>query len=260
MAGMLGPLNTSKALRRRMSPPSRRDVLLGTAFVLMGDAVSKASVLRGQLPWHPNAGSPPQHVTQSGWLFFTTDEAGAVEALADRIIPPDSNTPGGKEAGCAVYIDRQLIGPFGDSAGLYTRPPFIKGVPQQGSQSADPPAVVYRKSLAALDLHCRAQANKPFAQLPPDRQDQVLSGLESGSVQLEGTDGKSFFEMLLKNVREGFFADPIYGGNKDMCGWKMIGYPGAHYDYRDWVGRHNERYPHPPVSIAGRPEWTPKGT
>ena len=38
----------------------------------------------------------------------------------------------------------------------------------------------------------------------------------------------------------------------------MIGYPGARYDYRDWVGRHNERYPHPPVSFAGRPEWTPK--
>ena len=181
-----------------------------------------------------------------------------VEALADRIIPPDSSTPGGKEAGCAVYIDRQLIGPFGDSAGLYTRPPFIKGVPQQGPQSADPPAVVYRKSLAALDLYCRTQANKPFVKLAPDRQDQVLSGLESGAVALDGSDGKSFFEMLLKNVREGFFADPIYGGNKDMCGWKMIGYPGAHYDYRDWVGRHNERYPHPPVSIAGRPEWTPK--
>ena len=50
----------------------------------------------------------------------------------------------------------------------------------------------------------------------------------------------------------GFFADPIYGGNRDMCAWKMIGFPGARYDYRDWVGRHNERYPHPPVSIGGR--------
>jgi gluconate 2-dehydrogenase gamma chain len=31
----------------------------------------------------------------------------------------------------------------------------------------------------------------------------------------------------------------------------MIGFPGARYDYRDWVERHNERYPHPPISIAG---------
>ncbi len=243
-----------------MSPPNRRDVLLGTAFVFIREATSKAGVLRGQLPWHPNAGSPPQLVTRSGWFFFTEDEAAAVEALADRIIPSDPNTPGGREAGCAIYVDRQLIGPFGSSSGLYTRPPFVKGIPQQGPQSADPPAVTYRKSLAALDRYCRAQNGKPFAQLAAEQQDQLLAGLEAGSVQLEDADGKVFFEMLLKNVQEGFFADPIYGGNKDMCGWKMIGYPGAHYDYRDWVGRHNERYPHPPVSIAGRPEWTPKGT
>jgi gluconate 2-dehydrogenase gamma chain len=243
-----------------MSPPSRRDVLLGTAFVLMGDAASKAGVLRGQLPWSANAGSPPQPITESGWLFFNPDEAAAVEAIADRIIPPDASTPGGKEAGCAVYIDRQLIGPFGSSAGLYTSAPFVTGTPQQGAQSPDPPAVVYRKSLAALDRQCRAQTGKPFAQLSSEQQDPLLSGLESGSLQLEGANGKAFFEMLLKNMQEGFFADPIYGGNKDMCGWKMIGYPGAHYDYRDWVGRHNERYPHPPVSIAGRPEWTPKRT
>jgi gluconate 2-dehydrogenase gamma chain len=243
-----------------MSPPNRRDVLLGTAFVFLGDAIAKADVLRGQLPWHPNAGSPPQPAPRTGWLFFRADEAEVVEALADRLIPPDPQTPGGKDAGCAVYIDRQLLGPFGSSAGLYTQPPFAKGTPQQGSQSADPPAVTYRKALAALDRYCRAQGGKPFAQMPLDRQDQVLGGLEAGEVKLEAVDGKVFFEMLLKNVREGFFADPIYGGNKDMCGWKMIGYPGAHYDYRDWVGRHNERYPHPPVSIAGRPEWTPKGS
>ncbi len=241
-----------------MSPPTRRDLLLGTASILMGDWVAEAGVVHGGLPWHPNAGSPPQPVNRAGWLFFTADEAAAVEALADRIIPPDPNTPGGKEAGCAVYIDRQLTGSFGSSADLYTSPPFVTGLPQQGPQSADPPAVVYRKALAALDRYCRKKDGKVFARMAPERQDQVLGGLEDGSVSLGESNGKGFFEMLLKNVREGFFADPLYGGNKDMCGWKMIGYPGAHYDYRDWVGRHNERYPHPPVSIAGRPEWTPK--
>ena len=99
----------------------------------------------------------------------------------------------------------------------------------------DPPGRCLPQSAAALDRYCRAEGGKPFAQLPPERQDQLLSGLEAGTVQLEGADGKTFFETLLKNVQEGFFADPIYGGNKDMCGWKMIGYPGAHYDYRDWV-------------------------
>ncbi len=50
---------------------------------------------------------------------------------------------------------------------------------------------------------------------------------------------------------EGFFADPVYSGNRDMVGWKMIGHPGAKYDYLDWIERHNETYPHPPVSIYG---------
>ena len=56
----------------------------------------------------------------------------------------------------------------------------------------------------------------------------------------------------------GFFADPIYGGNRDMVAWKMIGYPGARYNYLDWVSRHNERFPLPPVSMTGRAEWTPE--
>jgi gluconate 2-dehydrogenase gamma chain len=66
--------------------------------------------------------------------------------------------------------------------------------------------------------------------------------------------------MLLKDVQEGFFADPLYGGNRDMAGWRMIGYPGAHYDYRDWVERHNEAVPLPTVSIFSHPDWSrPKG-
>ncbi len=84
-----------------------------------------------------------------------------------------------------------------------------------------------------------------------------MGGLEKGGIELEGVDGKSFFETLLKDVQEGFFADPLYGGNKDMCSWKIIGFPGARYDYRDWVLRHNERYPLPPVSIMGRVAWAP---
>jgi gluconate 2-dehydrogenase gamma chain len=102
------------------------------------------------------------------------------------------------------------------------------------------------------------QFDKPYIALSADEQDTLLKGLEDGSLALEGLDGKKFFADLVIDVQQGFFADPIYGGNRDMCSWKMIGYPGARYDYRDWIGRHNEVYPHPPVSIAGRAEWTPR--
>ena len=54
------------------------------------------------------------------WMFFTADEAATVEAAVDRLIPPDNRGHGVKDAGCAVFIDRQLAGPYGRSDGLDT--------------------------------------------------------------------------------------------------------------------------------------------
>jgi gluconate 2-dehydrogenase gamma chain len=241
----------------------RRDVLTGAALALVGGAAARAGVIKGELPWRPDAGSPPPRVEPGPWQFFTSEELPTIEALADRIIPSDPETPGGKDAGCVVFLDRQLAGAYGGAEGLYDRAPFIKGVEQQGPQSAKTPAQTYRAFLQALDQYCREGlgSGKPdgrhFAELAPEEQDEVLHRLEAGTVHLSGVDAKQFFTTLLKDMKNGFFADPIYGGNRDMCAWKMIGFPGARYDYRDWVGRHNERYPLPPVSIGGRADWTP---
>jgi gluconate 2-dehydrogenase gamma chain len=237
--------------------PHRRE-LLGSAALLF---IAGATGARAQwLPWRPEAGSPPRPFVEGPWVFFDPAEGAAVEALVDRLIPPDLDTPGGKGAGCAVFIDRQLAGPYGRRAGLYVSPPFIKGVPQQGSQDPDGPAVRYRKSLASLDAYCKQEKSGAFASLGDADKDAVIGGLESGAVKLDGVDGQAFFELLLRNTREGFFADPIYGGNRDMCSWRMIGYPGARYDYRDWVHRHNERYLRPPVSLEGRADWNARKT
>jgi gluconate 2-dehydrogenase gamma chain len=246
-------------MRVDMSRIRRRDLLAGSALVLLGQSAARGEALTHQLPWHPNAGEPQTPAVPGAWQFFTAAEGTMVEIIVDRLIPPDPQTPGGKDAGCAVFIDRQLAGPYGRSEGLYTMPPFVKGSKQQGPQSQLTPAQMYRTGLEALDRHSRAaNGGKAWVGLSADQQNDVLHGLESSALQLEGADGKTFFEALLKDAQEGFFADPLYGGNRDMCGWKMIGFPGARYDYRDWVNRHNERYPHPPVSIQGRPAWTPQ--
>ena len=182
-----------------------------------------------------------------------------MEAIADCIIPPDPQTPGGKDSGSAVFIDRQLAGPYGRQDGLYVRPPFMKGTKSQGHQSEKGPAQEYREGLAALDRACKAKFDgKAFADLSAQDKDAVLKGLESAEFKLDGADGKAFFDMAVKDVQMGFFADPIYGGNRDMVAWKMIGYPGSRYNYLDWVNRHNERFPLPPVSMTGRAEWTPQ--
>jgi gluconate 2-dehydrogenase gamma chain len=252
----------SKKLRvsaKSRSGVRRRELLITTAVTLFSATYARALVVKGSLPWEPNAGSPPPVVQPGPWVYFTPQEGAAIEALVDRLIPPDPQTPGGNDAGCAVFIDRQLAGPYGSAEGLYMRGPFAEGTPQQGDQSSLTPAARYRQALAALDKYCRSTyAGKSFTQIPDGEKDKLLSGLEKGQVQLDGASGQAFFELLLQNTREGFFADPVYGGNRNMVGWKMIGFPGARYDYRDWVERHNERYPLPPVGISGRPEWVPK--
>jgi gluconate 2-dehydrogenase gamma chain len=233
---------------------TRRDLLAGTALVLLHDSVARGGVIAGHLPWSPGALQPVEAPSTAGrWSFFTDAEAAMVGALADRIIPPDADTPGGREAGCAVYLDRQLAGAYGRSEGLYV----------QGPESPATPAKLYRSALAALENHCKSLPGAPsWVSLSAAQQDEILRHLEDGSLSLSAAgpapvDAKHFFETMMKDLQQGFFADPVYGGNRDMCAWKMIGFPGARYDYRDWVGRHNERYPHGPVSIMGSPDWNP---
>jgi gluconate 2-dehydrogenase gamma chain len=242
-----------------MSLLRRRD-LLATAAILLGAGSADARNLGGVKPWTAGAASPPEVVRPGPWRYFTPEEAAAVEAIADRLIPADDLSIGGREAGCGVFIDAQLAGDYGRATRLYMRPPFAIGTPMQGFQGPLTPAAQYRVALAALDAFCRAGfAGKNFAALAPEQQDKLLTGLETGQTKLDGADGRAFFELILQNTMEGFLADPIYGGNKGMAGWKMIGFPGARYDYREYIAKHNEPFPLPPVGIAGRPAWNPGG-
>jgi gluconate 2-dehydrogenase gamma chain len=240
--------------------PSRRLFLASAAaFFFVGPSLVRARTIAGSLPWQAGMAVPPVPVRPGPWLFFTADEAATIEAAVDRLIPPDNRAPGGKDAGCAVFIDRQLAGPYGRAEGLYASPPFMPGVATQGYQSPDSPAARYRSGLKELADYIKGNfAGKSFRDLAASDQDRVLEGLESGSIVLKDVKGAAFFALLLTNTQEGFFADPIYGGNRDMASWKMIGFPGARYDYRDWVERHNEPYPLPPVGIMGRSDWTVK--
>lgn len=233
--------------------PSRRTLLLAGAASLLAGRMARAETIHGKLPWHPNAGDPPVQVTPGPWQFFTPEEGAVVEAIADRIIPPDEKWAGGREAGCAVFIDRQLAGPYGRAEGLYMRPPFWTGTKQQGPQSPLTPSQHWQQGLAALAQYVSgAFAGKSFATLSADQQDDVLHRLESGEAKLGGgVNGGEFMKLVIDMTKQGFLTDPVYGGNRGMIGWRMIGFPGAVYDYRDWISHHNETWPHPPVAIGG---------
>jgi gluconate 2-dehydrogenase gamma chain len=201
---------------------SRRALIFATSWLLLWTKTARSAVIKGQLPWSSGPAAPPIPVEPGTWHYFTPEEGAAVEALVDRLIPPDPETPGGKDVGCAVYIDRQLAGPYGSFEGLYMSGPFEHGTPQQGPQSPITPKQHYRQALAALDKHCRDSLGAPFAQLADARKDVVIKGLEDGSLKLEGAGG--FFKQLLTDTQQGFFADPIYGGNRDLAASKMIGF------------------------------------
>ncbi|WP_025733695.1 gluconate 2-dehydrogenase subunit 3 family protein [Carnimonas nigrificans] len=242
---------------------TRRQVLAtsaATAFVAA--ASSKASALTfTQLPeWSPFAHNPPPTAPPGDhWQFFTADEAATIEAIVDRLIPADDLSIGGKEAGCAVFIDRQLQGFFGTFARLYMEPPFGKGTPAQGDQSPLVPQQRYRFGLAELEQYCQSEHQASFKELNGDQQDQILSALEQGEIHFEKYPSADFFALVLQNTKEGFFADPVYGGNKDMVSWKMIGFPGARYDYRDYVEKHNQTLDLEPLSIGGGTHWNHQG-
>jgi gluconate 2-dehydrogenase gamma chain len=238
---------------------NRRELLSTSALLLLllSSGAVRAAIVQGGIPWKPGAANPPDVVTPGGWKYFTPEEATTVEAFVDRLIPADELSPGGKECGCAVFIDRQLAGPQGRHEGYYMSGPFQHGSKEQGLQSPTTPAESYRTALAALDKAARSKyGGKSFAELSDNQKDEVIRGLEDGSFKLDQSDGQEFFKLILKDTQNGFLADPLYGGNKDMASWKMIGFPGAHYDYRDWIDKHNQRIPLSPVGIVNHPNWS----
>ena len=182
--------------------------------------------------------------------YFTAPEVAFVQAALDRLIPKDELGPGAKEAGVAVFIDRQLAGPFGTMARSYRLGPWQEGTPQQGYQSKLTPQEVYRVAIAETDRHCEERYGKRFAQLEAPVQDEVLRGLDEGSLALASLSGAFFFDLLWGNVQEGFFADPIHGGNRDKAGWRLVGFPGVAAVYTEAIAKHGVPYRAEPVSIA----------
>lgn len=244
----------------------RRRQFLGAGVAMPFTATVGATVIQRGMPWNEGTASAPEAAMQDlpakdAYAFLNAAEAAFLSAAVARLIPADDLGPGALEAGAVVFIDRQLAGEYGRAARWYMQGPWAKGEKTQGYQSRYTPAGMYRAAVREIDQAVADEKRAAsFARLGADDQDRWLKDLEDGKPQLPSVDAKGFFQMLLQNTQEGFWSDPIYGGNRDMVGWKLIGFPGARYDHSAFVGRHNERYPLPPVGLKGRPEWkTAKG-
>lgn len=217
------------------APPShcfnRRGFIVSTAATplagLVGQAEAQTPPPAAALP----ASAGPEHALpateQGARVFLKNNESDMLTSLVDRLIPAGEDGPGGVEAGVVTFIDHQLAGTFGAASNWYMRGPFAEGKPGQGWQYALTPAGVYRHALEALDRVVRAESGKGVAELDEVQRDALLTRMEKQPLDLNGLPSSAFFELLLNNTIEGYFADPLYGGNRGAAAWKQIGYPGA---------------------------------
>src|SRR3954471_19084731 len=196
-----------------------------------------------------SAGAAQRSDGRTQYRFFTPDEAAFIEAAVDRLIPPEPEWPGARDAGVPNYIDLQLAGPYGEGARLFLGGPIKPGTPSQGYQLGLTPAQVYRTALGVI-LEPTAGQGTAFAETSPEAQDEFLKQLETSEAELNGVPSAVFFETLLANTIEGFFADPAYGGNRDMVGWRMVGFPGPYAAYLGVYTRHGIKYDREPLSMA----------
>jgi gluconate 2-dehydrogenase gamma chain len=204
-----------------------------------------------------NAQAPAQAATVPGasegepLLTLTPTEHAFVAAAADTLIPADELSPSGSDCGVAVFIDRQLAGAYGSGARLYRDGPFAKGKPELGYQLPLNPREFFRAGIAAANEWTRKTYGKDFDRLAAAEREAALKAMEAGKAEFAGFPSAMFFDALLQISMEGFFADPIYGGNRDKAAWKMVGYPGLPATYREEIRTYfGRKYDKPPRSIA----------
>jgi gluconate 2-dehydrogenase gamma chain len=190
----------------------------------------------------------PAPAKPTTYLFFNAEEAAFIEAAVARLIPADDKWPGALEAGVPNYIDKQLNGAWGAGERLYRSGPWQAGTPSQGYQLPFTPAELYRTAIAAINAELKA--NTAFAKMPAAEQDAYLHSLEGPGKNLGGVPSNVFFATLWECTVEGFFSDPVYGGNRDMVAWRMIGFPGAYASYYDMVDHHGMNVTRAPTSLA----------
>jgi gluconate 2-dehydrogenase gamma chain len=184
--------------------------------------------------------------------YFTADERRFVDAATARLIPDGDDHSGATAAAVAFFIDRQLVGSYGQAETWYMQGPWQKGAPEQGYQLAYTPAALYRAAIKEINNYCQSTFHRAFADLSAAKQDELLHKLEQGKIDLKEIPSDTFFAQLWKNTQEGYLSDPMYGGNRNFVGWKLIGFPGPRYNYVEDITLYGKPYAQPTVGLLGR--------
>src|SRR5215472_2837439 len=215
----------------------RRDFL---KTAVAGGAAAAATATA--IPAPSTQAQQPAQPAAEGYEFLNLDEATFVEALVDHMVPADELTPKGTDIGINIYIDRALAGAWGKGERLYMQGPWQVGVPSQGYQLPLTPAQLYRAGIAATNVYCRKAYGRVFDQLDEKQREEVLIGLSTGKVSFDnGLPVRVFWTTVYQTVMEGMFSDPIYGGNRNKAGWRLISFPGVIAVHRENVEKYRDK-------------------
>ncbi|HXJ00073.1 MAG TPA: gluconate 2-dehydrogenase subunit 3 family protein [Micropepsaceae bacterium] len=227
----------------------RRDFLKSA---VAGGAASAVPVFLPESATAQSAPAQPVAPAVPGYAFLNNEEAAFIEALVDHMVPADELTPKGTDIGINIFIDRALAGAWGKGDRLYMQGPWKLGEPSQGYQLPLTPAQLYRAGIEATNTYCAKTYGKPFDRLTEAQREEVLIGLSTAKITFEsGLPVRVFWTTLYQSVMEGMFSDPIYGGNRDKAGWKLIGFPGVIAVHREDIVKYRDKeFPNVPLGIA----------
>jgi gluconate 2-dehydrogenase gamma chain len=188
--------------------------------------------------------------------FFNPHQRATIEAAMARIIPSD-DMPGAREAGAVDFVDRYLSG----VGYIYAKPDGSGFETLEGKRAEAWRRRVailrqtYQSGIEALDALANKLFGASFVELSEQQQDDSLTTLERAGSQAASAGGApgegpalqqtltetelEFFPLLVMHARQGFYADPIYGGNKDRAGWRAIGFPGPSSLMEVYAGRYS---------------------
>src|ERR1043166_10152370 len=216
---------------------ARRAFLVGAAVgagAVAGATLAPKGVAQTQAATTETAAAPAHsHAGGQGLgAFFNSEDAATISAIAERLVPGAPGKPGARDADVLNYIDLALSGAYADLQDFY------------------------RRGLAQLDAYCRKTYHEPFVRLDGGKQDEAIAALEQGkAADFTWPTAQAFFETVRTHTIEGLFADPVYGGNKDFAGWRLVGFPGGQAVYTPADLQNRQAFTRAPMmGLHGHPE------
>lgn len=165
-------------------------------------------------------------------MFFRNERDFSILSNAtERIFPEDDLGPGAIGLDVPYFIDHQLAGNYGSNSKEYMQGPFDVGAPTQGYQSRLTRAEIFRQGIQTMEDEAQKRYKKSFNDLDGKQMDEILTAFQKGDIEMVGVTSAFFFTLLRAATLEGAYSDPMYGGNRNMDGWRMKGFPGHQMAY-----------------------------